>query len=522
MFAFFVRFSRMRIIIGLVLGAALVVAGVMLFNRPDAPESAITVIRGPISEIVSVTGQLEPVQSVELSFQSGGRITQVSAAVGDIVTPGRVLAVIDNAENNARLRDAQAGLAIQQAKLDELRRGALQEEIAAVEAEFAREQQTYQAALDNVPDVLLDAYTYALNAIRVQLDGIFEQSGTDDFPVFRMTFGCATCGNERYDAQDLRAASEVGLNDWKELMDGLAEDETALTAALAEARGYAETGRNLLTLLDIILNSSGVGLEDDVQQDYREQVSAGKTAIVASLNSLNAQSQYIVSQKYVVKRVTSELAVMRSGATTEQLRAQEAAVLSAQAQVTLVQAAISTNIIRSPINGTVTRMEAKVGQSAAPNTPLIAVVSVGNLEMTANVPEVDVGKVAVGNRIDFTVDALPGESFTASVSYIDPAETVIDGVVNYRITAALPESDGRLKSGLTVNMDIRTRFKADALILPQYAVIQNDDGTFVERLEGASTQRTPVTLGLRSDDGMVEVVSGVNEGDRVANVGLKQ
>jgi membrane fusion protein (multidrug efflux system) len=78
-----------------------------------------------------------------------------------------------------------------------------------------------------------------------------------------------------------------------------------------------------------------------------------------------------------------------------------------------------------------------------------------------------------------------------------------------------------MKSGLTANLDITTQTDNNALILPQYAIIQNDSGTFVETLTNGAMAQAPVTLGIEDQNGNVEVVSGATEGEQVVNVGLK-
>ncbi|MEK7062550.1 MAG: hypothetical protein AAB946_00790, partial [Patescibacteria group bacterium] len=115
------------------------------------------------------------------------------------------------------------------------------------------------------------------------------------------------------------------------------------------------------------------------------------------------------------------------------------------------------------------------------------------------------------------------------------AETIIDGVVNFKIKAVMEAQDPRVKSGLTANLDIATLSKNDALVLPQYAIIENDSGTFVKRAivkpgssalanitsSNVKTEEIPVKIGLSSADGMVEILSGLSEGDQILNIGIK-
>ena len=135
--------------------------------------------------------------------------------------------------------------------------------------------------------------------------------------------------------------------------------------------------------------------------------------------------------------------------------------------------------------------------------------------------ETDIGKVAIGNVVKMSFDAFPGETFMGKVFYIDPAQTIVSGVVDYQIKISFDKPDARIKSGLTANLNIETKTAQNTLILPQFAIMQNASGTFVEILDSNAEKQIPVTLGLRDQDGNVEVTNGVTEGERVINIGLK-
>src|SRR5262249_12533809 len=155
----------------------------------------------------------------------------------------------------------------------------------------------------------------------------------------------------------------------------------------------------------------------------------------------------------------------------------------------------------SPINGVVTVQNAKAGQIATPSQPITSLISNSDLEIDANVPETDIGKVALNNPVSMTFDAFPGETFTGKVFYIDPAQTIVSGVVDYKVKISLDPAGGdrgtkvsSIKSGLTANLTIKTQTHDNTLILPQYAIIQNTSGTFVEILQNGAPTQISVTL----------------------------
>ena len=148
------------------------------------------------------------------------------------------------------------------------------------------------------------------------------------------------------------------------------------------------------------------------------------------------------------------------------------------------------------MSGVLTQQDAKIGQLASPGTPLVSIMGNGGFEVDAGVSDTDVGKLAVGDKVSMTLDAFPNETFAGSVFYIAPAETNTQGVITYLIKISFDTPDPRLKSGLTANVDIQAKQDDNVLILPQYAILQNDSGTFVETLVGKTATTTPVTLGI--------------------------
>ncbi|MCC6404921.1 MAG: efflux RND transporter periplasmic adaptor subunit [Candidatus Yanofskybacteria bacterium] len=522
--AFFIGLSRgKRIAAGAGAIILLIVIAAALSGGGNGADRVISVTRGSIRQIVSVTGRVKATQDVQLAFQNGGRIAVAGAKVGDRVVPGQILASLDNAELNAQLRDAQANVLAQQAKLQELAGGGRAEEVTIKESELRQAQQDLENAYANVYDVLLDAYTKTDNAVRIQTAQILLSVGSEAAPLYQLAFTCA-CDQLQRDALSKRVSVEVALNRWQQELSGVAlgGSPEALVKAIHNARGYLQTAKDLLTLVQNILDNNSVQVDSTTLQTYRTNVNTGRASVVAALTSVNTQDQLITTNLLTVERVEGELALTKAGSTPEQVDVQRAALLSAEAQVQRIQAQIAKNIIRSPMAGIVTKQDAKVGQTATAGQALVAVISDQELEIEANVPEVDIGRLMIGNPVSLTVDALPGQTLAAHVTFIDPAETVIDGVVNFKVTILLDEPNAMLKSGLTANLDIESARRDAVLLLPQFTILEDERGAFVKKLIGNDAAEVSVTLGLRGQDGMVEIVSGLSEGDQVENIGIKR
>ena len=253
----------------------------------------------------------------------------------------------------------------------------------------------------------------------------------------------------------------------------------------------------------------------------KADVTAALTEVNAAASAFNTISQNIASAQASVAQAKAQLALKQAGSTPQAIAAQQAQVEQARAGVASAEANLQGSLIVAPISGILTQQDAKVGQQASPGVPLVSIIGNAGFEVDAGVSETDVGKLAVGDKVSMTLDAFPGETFTGSVFYIAPAQTNTQGVISYQIKVAFDKADARIKSGLTANIDIETKHADGVLLLPQYAILQNDQGTFVEVLEGKTLKQIPVTLGIQDQKGNVEVRSGVTQGEQVVNIGLK-
>jgi RND family efflux transporter MFP subunit len=252
----------------------------------------------------------------------------------------------------------------------------------------------------------------------------------------------------------------------------------------------------------------------DTIQTLQSQITSARLTITDGKTSIDAAEAALATAQ-------GTLSLAQAGATPDAIAAQQAQVEQAQASLANAEATLQNSEIVAPITGVLTQQDAKIGQLAAVGTPLVSVLGANGFEVDAGVSETDVGKLTVGDPVTMTLDAFPNETFTGSVFYIAPAETNTQGVITYLTKISFDKPDPRIKSGLTANLEIQTSSKPSVLILPEYAILQNDNGTFVEVLQGKTVKDVPVTLGIQDQNGNVEVTSGVTAGEQVLNVGLK-
>ena len=470
--------SRTRIIIGIIVLLVVAIAG--LFFWPKTPtHQFVTVSQGPITETVSVIGNTTPISSVSLGFGNSGTIAGVYASVGKVVRRGQVLAELNASDLYAQVQQAQANVATQQATFDKAR-----QDLANMYA--------------SITDTAVDSYAKANDDVRVQLNQSFSNSEITD-PKLTYIVGNFEAQN---DAERERQSVTYALNTWQTQLATSDQSTVTLDAVLKDGPAYLAVIRQLLNSVSKTLDNTPA-LSATTLASYKANVTTALNEVNTASKNLNSASQNIASQKLTVAQLQTQIE-------------------SAQAAVQSAKAKLQNSLIIAPISGIITEFDAKVGQFASPGLALVSIISSGPFEIDTLVSETDVGKISLNNAVTMTLDAFPNETFTGSVFYIDPAQTTTEGVVGYQIKVTEGTADPRMKSGLTVNLDITTRHKDNVLILPQYAVLQNDKGTFVEVLQNGTVKDVPVTLGLQDQNGNIEIVSGVSAGEQVLNIGLKQ
>ncbi len=503
--------------LGVGIAAFAIGLGIAAANRTDAAK-LIAVERGTLVEAVIVTGKVTPTESVDLAFERAGKIVLVRAAVGDEVTRGQILAELDRADLSAELAKAESMAGSAKAKLMELERGAREEEIDVAKAKAESVAVSLIEAKRNLVDKIFDAYAKADDAIRGKVDRFISSPRTANPQI---NFQVADFGLKNA-IEFQRIITEQALVRFADLVAELTP-ETFRAPVVDSVEEYLKAARIFLGAVAAVVNAltPNPALSPSMIDSYQNDVSTGRTNVHAAISNLSAAREKLKAAEASLRIAEAELNLARSPATAEALAMQKAAVKEAEAELQRVRAQIAKTIIRAPLSGTVAKNDARVGEIVAASTPLITLIARSSLEIEANVPEVDIDKVAIGKPVEIAFDAFPGKLFHGRVTYVDPAETVIDGVVSYKINI-VPENAGvEVRSGLTANLEIETVRKENALLLPQFAIIETDLGAFVEKKERSILQRTPIEVGIRGDEGLVEIVSGLKEGDWVANIGLK-
>jgi HlyD family secretion protein len=228
----------------------------------------------------------------------------------------------------------------------------------------------------------------------------------------------------------------------------------------------------------------------------------------ADLVKINAEN-VLESAKAKVQTSESEFTKASKDAQIEQARA-----IFDIANINLSKA-----VLTSPVNGIITEVNNKAGEVLGTGVIKESFSRVMSLDMIieSKIPESDIVKVKLGQRAKVTFDALTQDDiFDGEIIEIDPASTTVQDVVYYRIKLKLTNLDGRVKPGMSANVDIATAEKNDVVTVPLRAIKTEGKKKYVEVLKADNTtEKKYVETGLEGDEGMVEIKSGLNGGEKV-------
>lgn len=479
-----------------------VIIGIFVKFSSSAPTGNIFVVaeRGNLLQEVNVIGKVEPAENVDLAFEKTGKVNRINVSVGNRVFAGQFLVGLNNTDLVAQLAEAEANIKVKMAELEELRLGTRPEEIRVAEAKV-------RDAKQELVNKLQDAYTKSDDAVRNKVDQFFSNPRSSSPKLSFITGETAL----EAEVERQRNIIEPILLGWNSSLDSLLLEKN-LDPFITEGKENLDIIKNFLESVALVINilTPSSNLTQTTINNYRADVSTARTDINTAINNLSkAESDLVIKE--------TELVLKQSGTITEQINASEAQVEKAEASVDKIKAQIATTNIFSPINGVVTKQDAKVGEIVAANTVLVSIISEAQFEIKTNIPEVDITKVKINDLARTTLDAYGNDIiFKTKVIAIDPAETIIDGVATYKVTLQFTVEDERVRSGMTANLDILTASRQDVVFVPQRAVFTKNGDKFVRVLAtGGEISEVEVVPGLRGSEGNIEIIEGIKEGDRV-------
>jgi RND family efflux transporter MFP subunit len=489
------KLSKMQVVF-LALGAVLL-GGILVsaFNSPEI--ETIGVERGDIVEEVLSTGKTKSSVEVNLGFERSGKVVTNNISVGDRVTEGQTLVVIDQSDLIAKLRKAEATLHEAELDLSNTVRGSVA---------------GHSSAVNTLVASIKDAYVTSDDAVRNNADQFFDDPRTIDarfnpsFSDGSSTFFLGVSIADKNLLSKSRQNLEKVLVSWEASLSLITTENvdghysTAVTNLKEVQKFLDEISRviNSLNITDLAYEAT--------LRTYRTNISTSRSSVSSAISALLTAKQDFD---------TAPALATGTGVYTDVLSAQ-ARIDGLEADILAIKSDLSRTVLTAPVSGIVTRADAKRGEIVTSGTTLVSIISESDIRIEANVSEINISKVKVGDKVYIELDALANETLEGKVVYIDPGETLVDSVPTYKVTIAFDElTVGEIRSGLTANLRIVTAEREGVLKIPAYALIRKDGKTFVKVYHPDREEEREVRVGLRGTDGSVEVLAGLTLEDLI-------
>jgi HlyD family secretion protein len=412
--------------------------GLRLLSSATSHQAANTSLTQPVERKtipirVTANGTIEPARSINLSPKSAGVIRRLLVDEGDRVQKGQVIAIMDDANLRGELIQMQGQLAQQEANLQQLIAGNRAEDIAKAAAQLAE-------AKANLQELRTGNRSQEIAQARARL---LQKQST------------------------LKLKQAAWQRNQQLYTEGAGSQQT-----LDEKRMERDVAQNELL---------------EAQQSL-------------SLQRAGARPEQIAQAEAKVNQQAEALALLRAGSRPEEIAQARARVLAARGQLETIQAQLNDTQVRAPFDGVITQVFANEGSFVSPSmaggggdsaqSSSILTLASNYLQVLVNLSEAQIAKVRLGQRVNFKVDAFPGQQFNGQVERIAPQATLSQNVTSFEVRvgippAANPQSGGNstLKPGMNVEAQFLIGQLDNAILVPNAAVVRQAESEGVYVLE---------------------------------------
>ena len=496
-----IKIKKSRIIIAIIV---LIVIGYFGFsslfkNETDGYITEIAEI-GEVLQEVSETGNVRSAEDISLSFKTVGKISKIYASVGDSVKKGDAIVELDASQLFAQLQGGLAGLEAAQKQYDKLLSGSTQEDIKPYQDAVASAEHNLKSSYDGALNEMEDAYTKIYNAYTLVVSIKNDYFSAQDQEGIKVQVSRDNINKEMQSVKEYLDLIKANNN--------YNEFDNAISGSLSALDSVYDDLKIIRTQCDEGIYYSKVSSADKTLLDTQ------KGYIYTAISSITSSQQSVGSYKIALQTAENNLSIKTADPRMEDIDIYKAQINQAQASVDLLRSQLSDNYLRSPINGIVTRINAKRGETVSPGAPVIDMLSSEPFQIKTNIYEQDIVNVKIGDLVRVNLIAFPKETFLGKVVLIDPAEKIVDNVVYYEVTIDFPNQADGIRSGMTADIVIETNKKENVLMIPKNAIEKMDGKEFVEIIKNKKVETREIVTGLEGNY-YYEVVSGLKEGDEI-------
>ncbi len=261
------------------------------------------------------------------------------------------------------------------------------------------------------------------------------------------------------------------------------------------------------------------------EENYQLAVRQAKAAVDVAEAALGRAK---VNESHSLSELERARNLVKSGGITDKdMKAAELAAQDARAQTKLAAAQLEQakaaleaaqkrlrdTVIRAPVSGEIQRKYVNTGAYVEPPTAVLTLVDNGRLELESLVASSAIAPIRAGQKVTFTVNAFPGQTFEGRVVEINPAVDADSRSAKVRIK--VNNAGGKLKAGMFAQGEVLTGLEQQAVVIPASAVYREDrsaKASYVFVVENSKAARRAVRIG-RERDSSLEIVEGLKPGD---------
>ena len=499
----FIRTHKKRCIAAVVAVAVLAVVVIPRKSRSASADLAYTQEKLGRRDIVNVydgSGTINAADSYTVKSLVTGTVLTADFELGDTIQKGDVLYVIDSSDVEGDLESAQLSVSQAQRSYDDAadarnvrtKIGGEVSSFAVAAGDAVQAGQTVATVRDTSVMLLAvdfpaaEAQSFAVGqAAQVMPDTTFE--------VLNGTIRSVSGADPSGDASLMTCTVTIAVPNAGSL--------TTAQAAVAQVNGVSS------------LNSAHFA--------YQREETVVTTAS-GTVSELCVKEGSTVRQDDVLLRITGKDLDKQAQNAADNLRSAELRMSSAERN-------ISHYTIDAPISGTIVDKKVKAGDKLSANDTamqnLCTIYDMSYLEMKLNVDELKIRSLEVGQEVDITADAVPGETYKGVISSVLVAGTTANGSTSYPVTVRIDDM-GELLPGMNATAKITTASVKNVLALPNAALVRGSYVLVTKDSPSAANAETSMTApdgyvyvkvatGI-SDDDYIEVKSGLQEGDTIA------
>ncbi|HEX7974114.1 MAG TPA: efflux RND transporter periplasmic adaptor subunit [Anaerolineales bacterium] len=461
-----------------------------------------TVTRGSLTSTLSSSGTARSGQSATISWQTSGKVGEVTLKQGDTVTADQELAALDTTTLSTAMINAKQTLITAKKNLEDLltsKTGQAEALQAVEDAQKALDSLKQSGATDaSQAQLALATAQSALKTAQTKRDALNYPHSTDPLVIEKAQTEYLLAKNDYKDA--LKAYNEV---DQKKLTspDRVQALNRLVTAEAKMKTTFATYNWYLLdpTQAEIAQADAALAVAQAILDKAQSDYDALKTGTSSAAQAL-AEAKLADAQRAYDR--------VKNGPNADDVSAAQAAVDAAQASLDQAH-------LLAPFAGTLTEVSVKTGDIVSNGTNAFRIDDLGSIYVDLQISEVDIQNLKLGQKASLTFDAISGKTYSGEVTSIGMVGTVSQGVVNYPATVRITDADQNVRPGMTAAVTININQHDNVLIVPNQAVKNSGGQRSVTVLFEGQEISVPVTVGLTNDTKSEVSSPQLKEGDEV-------